>query len=110
MNDPLATVDTTTHEGHPLVRLSGEVDMSNAESLGDEVRTYIGAATTAYLDLTPVGFFDSQGLRMLHRLSDAATRAGTTLVVIAPPAGIVGSILSLTGMAADLNVLSHLPS
>ncbi len=109
MNDTIAEVIADEHGGLPLIRLRGEVDMSNADALGSQVRAAAGDAATVILDLRPVTFFDSQGLRMLQSLSDGFGRAGRSLVIVVLPAGVVGSILALTGMDQSLDVRATLP-
>lgn len=110
MSEPLAQIDVVDHQGQPLLRIVGEVDMSNVRAVADELRIGIGTASTAIVDLTGLGFLDSQGLRMLHRLVDERARAGSALVIVAPPTGVAGSVLALTGMDKDLDVRPVLPT
>ncbi|MEV0457937.1 STAS domain-containing protein [Catellatospora methionotrophica] len=105
----LAQIVVATHRDRPLVRISGELDMSNVPALDPRLRAGIGDAPAVYVDLTEVAFLDSQALSMLQRLADDLTRTGTALTVIAPPSGVAGSLLALTGMDRDLDVRPTLP-
>ena len=69
MTDTHAEVDRSEHRGHPLVRVRGEVDMANADLVGDQIRAAGRLDGPITLDLSQVGFFDSSGLRMLQQLS-----------------------------------------
>jgi len=110
MNAPLAVIGTAEHHGRPLVRIDGEVDLSNADSIGEQIRAAAGPGASVVLDLGPVRFFDSRGLRMLVRLSDDLGEAGGRLTVVTPPESIVGRLLTLTRLDTYLDVLAALPA
>lgn len=96
--------------------LSGEIDLSNAESLETEISVAITAAhevavTAAcevVMDLTAVDFIDSSGLRLLKRVSTAVAGGTATFSVVAPPGSIARSVLDMTRMTADLSVRDSL--
>jgi anti-sigma B factor antagonist len=110
MSEPLAVVGTTEHQGRPLVRVEGEVDISNADSVGEQIRAAGGPAAAVVLDLGAVQFFDSRGLRMLVLLAADLEAAGGRLTVVAPPESIVGRLLTLTALDTRLQVLAALPT
>ena len=53
---------------------------------------------------------DSQGVRLLHRLSSALTARGATLVVVAPEESIAGDVLRITQMADLIEIRSSIDS
>jgi anti-anti-sigma factor len=105
-----ADIDLSEHRGHPLVRVRGEVDMSNATLVGDQIRTACAGPQPIVLDLEQIEFFDSSGLHMLQTLSHDLEQAGGELTVIAAPDSIVGRLLTLTRMDTQLRVRATLPA
>jgi anti-anti-sigma factor len=55
-----------------VVRVSGEVDMSTAPRLGDELRRLGRRGVQIVVDLDDVGFMDCAGLRVLLDANDEA--------------------------------------
>ena len=104
MTEPLAQVETTRDAGRLVVRILGEVDMANADTVGAQVRAAAGPTESAALDLEAVTFFDSSALRMLHRLSNDFDEAGGRLTVVVAPDSIVGRVLAITHMDAYLHL------
>ena len=51
-----------------LVRLTGEIDMANAPTLGREIVSHVTGAGAVLVDLTGVSFLDSAGVRLLDAL------------------------------------------
>jgi anti-anti-sigma factor len=104
MTEPPAEVVTTEHEGRPLIRVRGEVDMANADLVGERIREVVSLSAEVVLDLEEIEFFDSSALHMLHRLSAEFDRAGGRLTVAARPGGIVGRLLTITRMDSYLHM------
>lgn len=108
MTDTQADVDRTEHEGSALVTVRGEVDMSNADVVGRQIRAAGGPDDAVLLDLSAIQFFDSSALRMLNQLHGELEEAGRQLTIVAPPSGIVGRLLIITTMDAYLRVRGSL--
>lgn len=109
MNGPLAQVIATADRGRCVLRINGEVDMSNVDEVDEQLRAAAADAPTVLIDLTDLEFLDSQGLRMIQRLANDSATDGKPLIVVAPAAGVVGSLLALTGMDKTLDVRQALP-
>lgn len=106
MNDEPATVDRDERPGRDqaVLRVQGEVDISNADSLGDRIVDLAGDASGVLLDLTALGFLDSKGLRMLHGLSDRFRDGGVGFTVLAPRNTVAGETIRLAVMDEHLDV------
>jgi anti-anti-sigma factor len=104
MSDALATIESFDRPDGVLVSLRGEVDTSNVDMVYDEILIAIGQVGSASLDLSDVQYIDSQGLRMLKRLSDRLALAGVLLTVTAPPDSIAGQLLAITTMSDYLRI------
>jgi anti-anti-sigma factor len=90
-------------EGLLTVRLSGEVDSSNAA----ELRTAITEAmpNDAYgvvLDLTPVDYLDSAGIHLLFRLREGLRSRSQGLRLVVPPGSVVTDALRLAGVQGTI--------
>ncbi|HEX8629084.1 MAG TPA: STAS domain-containing protein [Catenuloplanes sp.] len=88
--------------GTHLVRLAGEIDLANADPIGEHVLSETGQARAVLLDLTAVGFLDSAGVRLLDRLIGAYEDRGLPVRVLVAPRGPVLLTLTLCGFREDL--------
>jgi anti-sigma B factor antagonist len=68
-------------EDPSFFRLVGQIDISNVESLGAQLKHVLASRNELTLDTTALDFMDSQGLRMLIDLGQQAREQGTTVKV-----------------------------
>jgi anti-sigma B factor antagonist len=80
-----------------LVAISGEFDLGASQQFG-QVVAELGASDLreVEVDLRPVTFIDSSGLRMLVELGRAADERGLTLRIVRGDA--VDRVLQITGL------------
>jgi anti-sigma B factor antagonist len=106
MIDPTPLLRSEYEDGRLVILLSGEIDLSNAESLETRIGQAIQVAnvTEVVIDLTAIDFIDSRGLRLLTRISTAVAGRGAMLAVVAPPDSIARSVLDMTHMSDELAV------
>ena len=71
-----------------LARLSGEIDLSNAGEVEDQVTGGLGGATAVAVDLSGLSYLDSAGLALLSRLAGRLS----ALVRLAPAGGAAGRV------------------
>lgn len=100
MNDPLAFVETKQLNGQTIVRLKGELDLSNVDYLQDRLAAAIETAPDVVLDLAGLQYLDSQGLRLIKHLSDKARDCGGKLVVVAPQDSFARQVLEVSNLDA----------
>jgi anti-sigma B factor antagonist len=79
------------------LRLSGEVDLSNAESLAMALEPWLSSPGDITLDMEAVAFMDSTGIGVLMRTAKALGSRGTLRLV--SPGPLVYNVLKL--IAAD---------
>ncbi|MFF8835883.1 STAS domain-containing protein [Streptomyces sp. NPDC015130] len=80
-----------------LARVCGEIDMDDADELGQELTAALEASASGLdVDLSGVTFCDSSGLHMLLRLNQRARTVGKSLVLTALTPRIT-RLLRLTG-------------
>jgi anti-sigma B factor antagonist len=77
--------ERSEHDGRPVLVVEGEVDLSVAPRFAQELEGLVeGAARTAVVDLSGVGFIDSSGVRELLKAHRRAQSSGGELVLRAP--------------------------
>jgi anti-sigma B factor antagonist/stage II sporulation protein AA (anti-sigma F factor antagonist) len=68
-----------------VARLSGEVDLSNANAVGDQLRAAIpNRALGLVLDLSGTSYLDSSGVSLIFDLADRLRRRQQQLRLVAP--------------------------
>ena len=80
-------------------RLTGEVDMSNAEELRHDLSEMTpNGALGLVLDLAEVGYLDSAGIHLIHRLREALRARGQKLCLVIPSDSLINDTLRLAGL------------
>ena len=100
----LATIEFEKAERASVVRIEGEIDMSNADQVLAELMARVGVDPWLIVDLTACSYVDSAGLSAIARI-DARCRevlSGLRLVVVAESG--VDRVLSMTRLNVLLNV------
>jgi anti-sigma B factor antagonist len=98
---PLGAVEAAGDEdGAPVLRLTGEIDISNAEPLGDALEAIVGPdARRLVVDLEGLEFMDSAGIAMLLR-----TASRVDAVEIRNPSEVMRRIIECTGLTGIFRV------
>ncbi len=96
MSKQLARIQAQKTGDVMTIVVTGEVDMSNADSIKDDIEDAMDGAASVDIDLSAVEFIDSQGIRILHQLAVAMKDSDTTLRLIAPSDSIARQVLDMT--------------
>ncbi len=89
-----------------VLSLAGELDMANAPALQKEIEgPQLVDAKTVVLDLQPLTFLDSTGLRIILAARDLCWRRGQEFAVT-PGSQQVQRLLSVTGVGEHLRTIS----
>jgi anti-anti-sigma factor len=107
----MTTLDVTTSERHDgvLIELAGELDLATAPKLEDEMRRVEqDGGEVIYLDLRPLAFMDSSGLRALLAADTRAREAGRRLVLIRGDER-VQRVLKITRLDERLEIVEDPP-
>ena len=101
MIDPTAFVTSSTKGSHVSISIAGEIDLSNADQVEDEITTAIpNQCTSASVDLTAVTYVDSVGMRLFFNLVAQLRTAQIDLKMIAPPSSPARRIVDISGLNA----------
>jgi len=94
----LADVQISITRHALIARLTGEIDMSNAEDVG---ATVIGGTPTeasgVVLDLSDVEYLDSAGIYVIYGMRASLQARGQSLVLVIPADSPVHDALRLSG-------------
>jgi anti-anti-sigma factor len=105
----LATIEFAQAERATVATITGEVDLSNADRLLDELMARVGTTTWLVLDLTRCSYLDSAGLRMIARVDVRCRTVGSGLRLVVDPGGSIDRVLAMTHMDEVLIVDRLLP-
>ena len=95
----LARILAETHDGIPVARLEGEVDMTNAKSLGDRLRGLLTNRSVALVvDLGPTTYLDSSGITLLFGLCDELRLRQQQLHLVVPEGAPIARVIAITGL------------
>lgn len=84
------------------VRISGEVDHSNFDSVADQIGELVTGAASVILDLSELEYLDSAGVRMVDRLAVDLEKERVPLKVVVAASGICRRVLEVTLPDLDL--------
>jgi anti-anti-sigma factor len=89
-----------------VARMSGELDLSNAPSAGEEIAAGVpNTARALVVDFSSLEFLDSSGVSMLFRLARRLGGRRQQLHVVAPAGAAVARVLEIVefGRAAPMH-------
>jgi anti-anti-sigma factor len=97
--NPLCSVELSREPNATLATLRGEIDLSNAADVEEQLAAAARGTDTLVIDLESLGYIDSSGFGMLERLSRK-----TKLRVAVPPTAVVHRAFAVTGLAQVVSV------
>lgn len=106
MSDDLAQLKVEEREEIVVASVAGELDVSVAPRLGDEIAAAVPTSARALVvDFSELGFIDSSGIAMLFSLVRRLSSRRQQLSVVAPGGEPVARVLELVdfGRAAPLH-------
>ena len=108
---PLAFTTTLTSAGDALIALTGELDLSGAASLDEELDRLAGddRLRRVYLDLRELEFMDSSGLRTVALAERGLSAAGRELILVRGR-DAVQRVFAITRMEDHLTFVDEPPT
>jgi anti-sigma B factor antagonist len=85
---------------HVVVR--GELDIARTDAVEGAFAKFDGTPEVVVLDLRPLGFIDSSGLRCVMRLRARAEEQGQQFVLLCRRNGAVHDVMRVTGLEGIL--------
>ena len=93
----IAKITVEGHDEGPVVRVAGEIDLSNSDDLrNDIVHAVPHDAHGVVLDLTETTYLDSSGIRLLFELAERLQARRQRLVLVVAEEALVRRVVVLT--------------
>ena len=100
----LATIAFEDAERATVATIRGEVDLSNADRLLDELMARVGATPWLVVDLGGCSYLDSAGLRVIARVDVRCRDVGSGLRLVVDRGSSIARVLAMTHMDEVLTV------
>lgn len=105
----LGDVEFSAHGEHIVARLTGELDLSNAEGIGASVADMASNhAAGLILDLSALDYLDSAGIHLVYRLREQLRVRSQSLALVIPPQSPAADALRLGGVTLHVPVHARL--
>lgn len=89
-----------------VARIEGEIDLSNAQPIGNRLRDLLTNHSVALIvDLGPTTYLDSSGVALIFALFDELRRRQQVLHLVVPDGSRLTRVLNITGL--DRAVPTH---
>jgi anti-sigma B factor antagonist len=105
----LGDVQFTRRTDVLVAELAGEVDMSNAEGIGQAiVETTSNRESTVVLDLSTLHYLDSAGIQLLFKLREQLRARCQMLALVIPARSASNDALRLAGVTSHVEMFETL--
>jgi anti-anti-sigma factor len=95
----LADVHFEDHDGIPVARIRGEVDMSNVGELTVALQNaVVQSAPGILVDFSETTYLDSAGLHFVFELGKRLRDRGQRLCLVVPPGSPVATVLDIVNI------------
>lgn len=95
----LAEVDFSHHDRSVVATVTGEIDLSNVETLrGALTEGTPNHAMALVLDFSSIEYLDSSGIQLIYRLREDLRVRGQGLCLVIPPESPANAALRLAGV------------
>jgi anti-anti-sigma factor len=102
----IARIAVETHDDIPVARIEGEIDMTNAQPIGERLRGLLTNRSEALIvDLEPTTYLDSSGITLLFGLVEELRRRQQQLHVVVPDGSPLRRVIGIVGL--DQAVPTH---
>jgi anti-sigma B factor antagonist len=105
----LARVEVEPSGSVCIVRISGEIDISNAREVSASIEEAVpNGAPKLVVDLTQTTYLDSAGVKLLLQLADRFHTRRRTLRLVVPRGAPIRAVLELTDLPRIVPLQDHL--
>ena len=93
----VATVSVERRDTGPIVHVRGDIDLSNADTVRNEILATIPLdGPGMIIDLTETTYLSSSGVRLLFDVAERLQGRHQRLVLVATNEGMIGRVVALT--------------
>lgn len=106
----LASVTATQHGPSLVLTITGEIDISNIDSIAEVIHALPNTDAGLLIDLSEVTYLDSSAVSLLHDLAMRLRNRAQQLIVVSPLETPPRRILELTALYLNAPVADELSS
>ena len=100
----LADVQFSDRERVVIARLTGEIDLSNADSIGHAIAEATpNHALALILDVSALDYLDSAGIHLVYMLREKLRARGQTMRLVIPAHSPANDALRLAGVSRNID-------
>jgi anti-anti-sigma factor len=105
----LADIKFTSRGVDVIAQVTGEIDHSNADDLGNAIASTLNNSSRALiLDLSNVEYLDSAGIKLIYRLGESLRARRQRLQLVIPSSSPAYDALRFAGVAEHLETIETL--
>jgi anti-sigma B factor antagonist len=105
----LADVQFSDHDRVVVARLTGEIDLSNAESIESAItESTPNHALALILDVSALDYLDSAGIHLIYKLREKLRARNQGLSLVIPAESPANDALRLAGVSAVVDTVETL--
>jgi anti-anti-sigma factor len=105
----LADIQFSDRERVVIARLTGEIDLSNAESIENAITEATpNHALALILDVSLLYYLDSAGIHLIYKLREKLRARGQTLRLVIPADSPANDALRLAGVSRNVDTAESL--
>jgi anti-anti-sigma factor len=104
----LCSIDFDDADGYVVARVAGEIDMSNAETVGERLAERFNLAEQYVIDLSATNHLDSAGVRLLFVVAERLRTRRQHLTLVVPDAAPIWRVLTIANVSAVIDVVPDL--
>ncbi len=105
----LADVHFADYERVVVARLTGEIDLSNADSIENAIAEATpNQALALILDVSALDYLDSAGIHLVYKLREKLRARGQSLRLVIPPDSPANDALRLAGVSRNVDTAQSL--
>lgn len=98
------------HDGVPVVRLDGEIDMSRAADVRAELAGAVENEDLGLvMELSEVSYLDSSAVTVLFELSERLEARQQVLAAVVPDNALIKRVIALVGLGSVVRLCAGLP-
>ena len=100
-----SSIDLQRHDGVPVARLEGEVDLTRAPAIrADLMRAVTNHDHGLVVDLRDTSYLDSAGVNVIFELAERISARQQRLHAVVPDRAIIERVLSLVNLRSVLDI------
>jgi anti-anti-sigma factor len=102
----IADVEFSSNDRGVVARITGEIDLSNAASIGDALVDAVpNQEHRLILDMAAVEYLDSAGIQLIYQLRERLRARGQKLALVIPASSPSHDALRLAGLTPHVEMV-----